>query len=60
MRFSRLIFLLSLVLFYYFIYVAQGKADTNEMLVGSAGKGDPNEVSSFSLSLSLHTHTPLV
>uniref|UniRef100_A0A7N2LYV5 Uncharacterized protein n=1 Tax=Quercus lobata TaxID=97700 RepID=A0A7N2LYV5_QUELO len=37
MRFSRLAFLLTLAFIYYLIFVAQGKADTNELLVGSAG-----------------------
>ncbi|KAM3708783.1 hypothetical protein ACB098_02G124000 [Castanea mollissima] len=37
MRFSRLAFLLTLSFIYYLIFVAQGKADTNELLVGSAG-----------------------
>lgn len=50
MRFSKLAFLLTLAFIYYLIFVAQGKADTNELLVGSAGTS-VNEVSSLSLSL---------
>ena len=52
MRFSRLFVSLFLVLFFYLIFVSQGKSDTTEMLVGSA-QTSVNVVTSLSLSLSL-------
>jgi hypothetical protein len=60
MRFSRLFVSLFLVLFYYLIFVSQGKSDTTEMLVGSAQTSVNVVTLSLSLSLSLSLRVTFV